>query len=58
MANYAYFRGEENRLEQKDIPVIKMMKGDDCEKKIKLLKLNVDTGEKKKTGYQLEIILI
>ena len=36
---------KKNRLEQKDIPVIKMMKGDDCEK-IKLLKLNVDTGEK------------
>ena len=28
MANYAYSGGEEkNRLEQKDIPVIKMMKG-------------------------------
>ena len=32
---------KKNRLEQKDIPVIKMMKGDDCEK-IKLLKLNLD----------------
>lgn len=36
---------KKNRLEQKDIPVINMMKGDDC-KKIKLIKLDIDTGDK------------
>ena len=44
MADYAYFRGEEKSLRTKRHSCYQNDEGDDCEK-IKLLKLNVDTGE-------------
>lgn len=39
---------KKNHLEQKDIPVIAMMQGKDCEN-IKLVKLNMETGEKEES---------